>query len=104
MKNQDKRPVVYVPRKITYYDDNNQERVAGYYVSKAYLNYAGKWYKEDGTISKEFMIDFVNFEYLEDNEKEIINNALKERGVIRINTGNIIQNQGQYFTVPTSIP
>lgn len=60
MENEDKRPVVYVARKITYYNNNNIETLGGYYVSKAYLNYAGKFYKKDGTVQKEFIVDFVN--------------------------------------------
>lgn len=61
MENKNRRPVVYVARKITHYGVNNQEVIDGYYVSKAYLNFAGKWYEKDGMISKEFKVDFLNY-------------------------------------------
>ena len=56
----DKRPIVYVARKITYYNDYNIECLGGFYVSKAYLNFAGKCYEKDGSVSKEYMVDFIN--------------------------------------------
>jgi len=66
-----KRPIVYVARKLTYYDDENVELCPGFYVSKAYLHFAGKTYNEDGTISKEFQVDYVNrFESLDKKPDE----------------------------------
>ena len=54
----DKRPIVYAARKITHF--NKVEELCGYYVSKAYLNFVGKWYDKEGNISKEYVVDFVN--------------------------------------------
>lgn len=66
-----KRPIVYVARKLNYYDENNQSRLAGYYVSRAYLNFEGKWYNKDGAVTREYIIDFANtLEMLDDNVNE----------------------------------
>ena len=72
MAEKNKRPIVYVAREFIYCDDNNKEMLGGYYVSKAYLHFAGKEYNEDGTISKEFKVDFVNrYECLDKKDDEV---------------------------------
>ena len=68
---ENKRPIVYVARKITYYNDYNIECLGGFYVSKAYLNFAGKCYEKDGSVSKEYMVDFINQIELIDSEHEL---------------------------------
>ena len=54
----DKRPVVFVARKITHF--NKADTLCGYYVSKAHLNFVGKSYGKDGKILKEYVVDFIN--------------------------------------------
>ena len=72
MAKQSKQPVVYVARELSTYCDGKVElRGAGFYVSKAYLLFAGKKYNEDGTITKEFEVDYVNrFENLDKKPDE----------------------------------
>lgn len=62
-----KRPIVYVARELSTFGDGKVElRSVGFYVSKAYLLFAGKTYNEDGTTSKEFQVDYINrFESLD---------------------------------------
>ena len=68
----DKRPIVYVARELTTYCDGKVELRAGFYVSKAHLHFAGKTYNEDGTISKEFQVNYVNrFESLDNRPDEV---------------------------------
>ena len=62
----DKRPIVYVPRKITSFGDGSVEQTVGYFVSQAYLNYAGKSYDKDGTTSCVYYVDFVKRYFSED--------------------------------------
>ena len=69
---ENKRPIVYVARKLTYYNEN-VELCPGFYVSKAYLHFAGNTYNEDGTITKEFKVDFINrFEYLDKKDDDML--------------------------------
>ena len=72
MENENKRPIVYVPRVLTAYNDNNMEIMIGYYVSKAYLNFAGKWYNEDGTVACKYGVNFVNRFEMKDADFEIL--------------------------------
>ena len=47
MEKENKRPQVFVARKLTTYNENNQEITIGYYVSKAYLiNYSVSFNKD----------------------------------------------------------
>ena len=72
MFEQSKRPIVYVARELSTYCDGKVElRSVGFYVSKAYLLFVGKTYNEDGTISKEFQVDYINrFESLDKKPDE----------------------------------
>jgi hypothetical protein len=54
----DKRPMVFVPRKLMHF--TKTDCLSGYYVSKAYVNFVGKTYNKDGSITKEYLVDFVN--------------------------------------------
>ncbi len=52
------QPIVYVARKLYFYDDLGHTQEIAYFVSKAYLRKSTKQYNEDGSIDKEFYIDF----------------------------------------------
>lgn len=94
----DKRPVVYVARKLTYF--NKVEEVCGYYVSKAYLNFVGKCYEKDGSISKEFIVDFVNdlemMEFAEDIYAETDRNVSKTEAFSSFDDCKKFVNQQNY--------
>ena len=71
MAEKNKRPIVYAAREITYFGENNVECTIGYYVAKAYLNFAGKWYNKDGTVTRKYEMNFVNrFEMLDIKNRE----------------------------------
>ena len=71
MENENKRPIVYVAREITHFGEENVEYTIGYYVAKAYLNFAGKSYNKDGTVTRRYEVHFVNrFEMLDIKNRE----------------------------------
>lgn len=95
MKN--KRPIVYVARELSTYCDGKVElRGVGFYVSKAYLHFAGKTYNEDGTISKEFEVDYVNrFESLDKKPNESFWEFYAETSDVKPFKEEVFQNYAQ---------
>lgn len=54
-----KRPIVYVARDLTFYNERNAECKIASYVSEAYLKFKGQYYEEDGSSSVEYIVDYV---------------------------------------------
>ena len=64
-----KRPIVYVARDLTFYNERNVECKIASYVSEAYLIFKGESYETDGTHSVEYIVDYVRpLEYLNKSE------------------------------------
>ena len=57
MKNEDKRPIVYVPRIITGYE-NYSKRLIANFVAKAYLISMEKWWNPDGRTGETYRVEF----------------------------------------------